>query len=71
MTYDFQKFVEEVEKTTINIKNNAIKVVNTLEDVIGNDVTRNKEISLFLRFKLRRQDVTIKEKKTSSIYDNY
>ena len=53
MTHDLRRLVEEVEKTTINIKNNATEVVNTLEDAISNDVTRNKEISLPLRFKLR------------------
>ena len=71
MTHDFWKLIKEVEKATINIKDNAIEVVNTLEDVIDNDVTRNKEISLSLRFKLLRQDVIIKEKKNSSICNNY
>ena len=53
MTHDFRKFTKKVEKTTINIKNNTIKVVNIFEDVISNDVIKNKKISLFLRFKLQ------------------
>ena len=71
MTHDFRKLVEEIEKTTIKIKNNAIEVVNTLENVIGNDVIKEKEISLLLRLKLRKQNVTIKEEKNSSICNNY
>ena len=54
MTYNFRKFIEKIEKATINIKDNAIEIVNILEKVISNDVTKKKEISLFLRFKLRR-----------------
>ena len=71
MIYDFRKFVEKVEKAMINIKNNAIKVVNTLENVISNDVTKNKEISLLLRFKLRRQNAIIEKNQFSSKCDNY
>ena len=71
MTYDFRKFVEKIEKTTINIKNNAIKVMNTLEDVISNDVTKNKEISLFLRLKLRRQNAIVEKNQFSLKCDNY
>ena len=71
MTNDFRKLVEKIEKATINIKNNVIEVVNIFEKIISNDVTKESEISLFLRFKLQRQDVTIKEKKISSICDNY
>ena len=71
MTHDLRRFVEEVEKATINIKDNAIEIVNTFEDVIGNDVIRNKKISLFLRFRLRRQNVTIEEEKVSSMCNNY
>ena len=71
MTRDLRKLVEEVEKTTIDIKDNAIEVVDTLEDVINNDATKDKEIPLLLRLKLRRQNVTIKEKEDSSICNNY
>ena len=71
MTHNLRKLVEEVEKATINTKNNAIEVVNTLENVINNDVIRNEKISLLLRFKLQRRNVTIKEKKTSSMCENY
>ena len=71
MTHDLRKLVEEVEKTTINIKDNATRIVNTLEEVIGNDATKENKIPLSLRFKLRRQDATIKEEKSSSICDNY
>ena len=71
MTNDFRELVKEVEKTTINIKDNATKVVNTLEKIISNDVIKKKKISLFLRFKLRRQDVTIEKKKILLMYDNY
>ena len=70
MTKNFRKFAKKVEKTTINIKNNAIEVVNTLEEIISNDVTKENEISLLLRFKLQRQNVTIEEK-TSSMCNNY
>ena len=61
ITYDLRKLVEEIEEATINIKDNAIEVVNIFEDVINNDVTRNKKISLFLRFKLRRQNAIVEE----------
>ena len=71
MTNDFRKLAKEVEKATINIKNNAIEIVDTLEEVIGNDVTKEEEISLILRSRLRRQNVTIEEKKVSSICNNY
>ena len=71
MTHDLRKLVEEIEKATINIKNNAIEVVNTLEEVINNDVTKKNEISLFLRLKLQRQNVTITKKKISLICNNY
>ena len=71
MTHDLRKLVEEVEKATINTKDNAIEIVNTLEDAIGNDAIRNKEIPLFLRFKLRRRDVTIEEREVSSMCNNY
>ena len=71
MTHDLRRLVEEVEKTTINIKNNATEVVNTLEDAISNDVTRNKEISLPLRFKLRWQNATIQKEESPSICDEY
>ena len=63
MTHDFRKFVKKIEKATINIKNNTIEIVNIFENVISNDVTKNKKISLFLRFKLRRQNVAIEKKK--------
>ena len=71
MTKDLRKLAKKVEKAMIDIKDNAIKVVNTLEEIIGNDATKENEISLFLRLKLRRQDITIEEKKTSSICINY
>ena len=71
MAYDLQKLVEEVEKTTINIKENATKVVNILEDVMSNDVTKDKKISLLLRLKLRRQDAIIEENQPSLKCDNY
>ena len=71
MTYDLRKFIKEVEKATINIKNNAIKVVNILEKIISNDVIKEKEISLFLWLKLRRQDAIIKENQSSLVYNNY
>ena len=71
MTHDFRKFVKKVEKTTINIKNNATKIVNILEKIINNDVTKKNEISLFLRFKLSKRNVTIEKKKNSSICDKY
>ena len=53
MTYNFRKLAKEVEKATINIKDNAIEVMNTLENVISNDVIKEEKISLLLRFKLR------------------
>ena len=59
MTNDLRKLAKEVEKTTIEIKNNAIEIVNTLEAFIGNDATKDKEISLFLRLELQRRDATI------------
>ena len=62
MINDLRKFAKEVEKTTIEIKNNAIEIVDTLEAFIGNDVINKKEISLFLRLKLQRQNATIEEK---------
>ena len=71
MTNDFRKLAKEVERATINIKNNAIEVVNILEEVIGNDVTKKEEISLFLRFKLQRQNVTIKKEENSPMCNNY
>ena len=71
MAQDLRRLVEEIEKTTNNIKDNATKVVDTLEDAISNDVIKDKEIPLSLRFKLRRQDATIEEKKTPSICINY
>ena len=71
ITYDFRKLVEEIEKTIIDIKDNAIEVVNTFENVMSNDVIKEREISLFLRFKLRWQDVTIKEERISSMCNNY
>ena len=71
MTNDLRKLAKEVEKATINIKNNTIEVVNTFEEVISNDVTKKNEISLFLRLKLQRQNVTITKKENSSICNNY
>ena len=71
MAHDLRKLVEEVEKATINTKDNAIEIMDILEKAIDNDAIRNKEIPLLLRFKLRRQDVTIKKKEVSSICNNY
>ena len=71
MTNDLRKLAKEVEKATIDIKDNAIKVVNILEEVINNDVIKEEEISLLLRSKLRGQDVTIEKKEASSICNNY
>ena len=62
MINDLRKLAKKVEKTTIEIKNNAIEIVNTLETFISNDVINKKKISLFLRLKLQRQNVTIEEK---------
>ena len=59
MINDLRKLAKEIEKTMIEIKNNAIEIVNTLEAFISNDVTKGKKISLFLRFKLQRQNATI------------
>ena len=61
MINDLRKLAKKVEKTTIEIKNNAIEIVDTLEASISSDATKDKEISLFLRFKLQRQNVTIEE----------
>ena len=60
MINDLRKLAKKVEKATIEIKDNAIKIVDTLEASIGNDATKGKKISLPLRFKLQRQNVTIK-----------
>ena len=70
MTYDLRRLIEEIEKATINVKDNAIEVVNTLEDVISNDVIK-KEISSLLRFRLRWQNVTVEEEEDSSTCINY
>ena len=61
MINDLRKFAKEVEKATIEIKSNAIKIVDTLEASISNDVIKRKEISLFLRSKLQQQNVTIEK----------
>ena len=61
MINDLRKLTKEVEKATIEIKDNATKVVDTLEASIGSDAITSKEISLSLRFKLQRQNATIKE----------
>ena len=71
ITNDFQKLIEKIERAMIVIKDNAIKVVNILEEIIGNDVIIKEEISLLLRFRLQRRDATIEEKKISSICNNY
>ena len=71
MAHDLRKLAEEVEKATINTKDSAIEIVDTLEDAIGNDVIRNKEIPLLLRFKLRRRNVTIEEEEVPSMCNNY
>ena len=71
MANDLQKLAKEVERATIDIKDNATRVVNTLEKIIGNVVTNEKKISLLLRFKLQRQDVTIEKEENSSICNKY
>ena len=72
MAHDLRKLAKEVEKATINTKDNAIEIVNTLENAIGNDATKNTKISLPLRPRLRRQNATIKEEeKGPSICNNY
>ena len=71
MAQDLRKLAEEIKKATIVIKDNATKVVNILEEAISNDVTKKDEISLLLRFKLRRQKTTITKKKIPSICNNY
>ena len=57
--------------TTVDIKDSTIRVVDTLEEAIGSDVIEKEEISLLLRFRLRRHDVTIKEEEAPPICDNY
>ena len=71
MAKNLRKLAKEVEKATINIKDNVIEVMNTLEKVISNDVTTKNEISLLLRLKLQRQNVTIEEEKISLTCENY
>ena len=71
MTNDLRKLVEEVEKATINTKDSAIEVVDTLEDAIGSDAIGNKEIPLLLRPRLRWQDATVEEKEVSLVCNNY
>ena len=71
MTQDLRKLIEEIKKATIDIKNNATRVTNIFEDVIGNDVNKDEEIPLLLRLKLRRQNVIIEEKQISSMCNNY
>ena len=71
MINDFRELAKEIKRATINIKDNAIEVVDTLEEAIDNDVIKENEISLFLRFKLQRQNVTITKEKNPSMCDNY
>ena len=71
ITQDLLKLAKKVEKTIINVKDNATKITNTFEEVINNDIKKKKEISLFLRSRLQRQNVTIKEEEILSIYNNY
>ena len=71
MTHDLRKLVEEVEKATINIKDNATKVVDTLEEAINNDATQEEKIPLPLRPRLLRQDAIIEEKEVPPICDKY
>ena len=71
MTQDLRKLAKEVEKATTIIKDNATKIVNTLEEVISNDATKKDEIPLLLRSKLRRQNVKVEERKVSPICNNY
>ena len=71
MAQDLRKLIEEVKKATKDIKDNAMKIVNTLEETISNDVIKERKISLFLRLRLRRQNVTIEEEGSSSICNNY
>ena len=71
MTKDLRKLAKEVEKTTIDIKDNATRVVDTLEKAISNDATKENEIPLPLRPRLRRQNATIKKEGNPSICDKY
>ena len=67
MINDLRKLAKKVEKTTIEIKDNAIKIEDTLEAFISNDATKSKEISLSLRSKLQRRDAIIE--KSQSIHE--
>ena len=71
MTHDLRKLVEKVEKATTNIEDNTIRIVDTLEEVINNDATKEKKISLLLRLRLRRRNVTIEKKEASPMCNNY
>ena len=71
MANDLRKLAKEVERATIDTKDNATGVVDTLEEAIGNDAKKENEIPLSLRPRLRRQDATIKEKEVSPICNNY
>ena len=71
MTHDLRRLAEEIEKTTIDTKDSAIEVVDTLEDAIGNNAIGSEEIPLPSRFKLQRQNATIQEEESSSICNNY
>ena len=71
MTNDLRRLAKEVERTMINIERSAIKVVNTLEEAIGNDVIKENEIPLLLRLRLQRQNTTIKERKAPPMCNNY
>ena len=71
MTNDLRKLAKEVEKATIEIKDNTIEIVDTLEASISNDAIKREEISLFLRFKLQRQNATIEESQLMSKCEEY
>ena len=71
MAHDLRKLAEEIEKATVKFKGNAIEIVDTLEEAIGSDATKNEEISLPLRFRLRQRDATIKGKEVPPMCNNY
>ena len=71
MINDLRKLAKEVEQATIEIKSSATKIVDTLEAFIGNDATKDKEISLLLRSKLQRQDATIEESQSTHECEEY
>ena len=71
MTNDLRKLAKKIERATINIKDNATKVVDTLKEIISNDATKKNEISLLLRLRLQRQNATIMKKQVPPMCNNY